>query len=87
MGQNRHKSPKTAAKGQKTAAKGPFGHLPFASRVLQWFYLPLLWCHYRSIAAVTKGAIIDRPFSSTFGLLWWAENCRQMRLPPLGDNL
>ena len=42
---------------------------------------PLLWCHYRSIAMVTKSATIDRPFSSAFGLLRQAENRHHMRLP------
>ena len=65
---------KTAAKAQKTAAKGPFG-------LLRRFYLPALRCRNNSIAAVTKTAAIDLPFSGTFGLLRRAKNRRHMRLP------
>ena len=70
---------KTAAKAQKTAAKGPFGLL--RRGLLRRFYLPALRCRNNSIAAVTKTAAIDLPFSGAFGLLWRAKNRRHMRLP------
>lgn len=64
---------KIATKVQKTAAKGPFD--------LLWrFYPPLLQCHYRSVAVVTKSIAIDWPFSSVFSLLRQAENHHHMRL-------
>ena len=70
---------KTAAKAQKTAAKGPFGLL--WRGLLRRFYLPALRCRNNSIAAVTKTAAIDLPFSGAFGLLRRAKNRRHMRLP------
>jgi len=69
---------KTAAKAQKTTAKGPFD---LSCRVLLWrFYPPVLQCRNSSIAVVTKNASINAPFGGVFGFLWRAENRRHMRL-------
>ena len=52
---------KTAAKAQKSAAKGPF---TLQRRVLLRRAIPsVLQCRYRQIAAVAKSAAIDVPFS------------------------
>ena len=69
---------KTAAKAQKTTAKGPFD---LSCRVLLWrFYPPMLRCRNRAIAAVTKNTSINAPFGGIFGFLWRVENRRHMRL-------
>ena len=59
---------KTIAKAQKTAAKGPFGLLRRV--LLRWFHLPAMHCRNSSIAAVTKNATINSPFSGVLGFLW-----------------
>ena len=69
---------KTAAKAQKIDTKGPFGLL---QRGLLWQFYPLaLWCRNSSIAAVTKNATINAPFSGVFGFLWRAKNYRHISL-------
>ena len=65
---------KTAAKAQKTVAKGTFN---LQRRVLLRRFFPSL---LRS-----KSTIIDLPFSGAFGLLRRGKNRRHMRLP-LGSS-
>ena len=69
---------KSFAKAQKSAAKGTFD---LQRRVLLRRFIPsMLQSRSRSIAAVTKRAVVYASFSSGFGLLWWAKNCRYITL-------
>ena len=69
---------KNAAKTQKSVAKCTFDLQRWV--LLWWFFPPLLRCCYRSIAAVTKNASINLPFSEGFGLVRRADNYRHIRL-------
>ena len=62
----------------KTTAKGTFDLQRWV--LLRWFFLPLLQCHYKSSAMVTKNAAVYTPFSGSFGFLWQAKNHHHMRL-------